>query len=143
MSKKQCRSDECLKCPRMLHLQKTPEGKKFCEYCLTRQAILKSNGKIVDNYVFEEDFAMGLHNRLQLWSSRPFACPTCACKDFTVSIETREAQQDGIFKSTPITRFAFTCSNGHRYFPDDVMNTHGLTKQAGNGLVRQATKGLK
>ncbi|MFA5307471.1 MAG: hypothetical protein WC365_08540 [Candidatus Babeliales bacterium] len=137
------KSDECLKCPRMLRLQKTPEDKKFCEYCITRQAILKCNGKIVDNYIFEEDFAMGLYNRLQLWSSKPFTCVECGCKDFTVDVESHEVPRQGIFESQPVKRFVFVCSNGHRFYPDDKMQTHGATKDAATKLTNQATKGLQ
>jgi predicted nucleic-acid-binding Zn-ribbon protein len=142
-TKNKIKSDECLKCPRMLKLQMTPEGKKFCEYCLTRQAILRSNGKIVDNYVFQEDFAMGLYNRLQLWGSKPFACPQCGCKDFTVDIEVHESTQEGIFKSVPNERVVVVCKNGHRFYPDDSMRTHGFSKSVANDLTAQATKGLK
>jgi hypothetical protein len=127
----------------MLQLQRTPEGKKFCEYCLTRQAILRVNGRIVDNFVFQEDFAMGLYNRLQLWSSKPFMCPQCDCKDFTVDIEVHESRQEGVFKSTPDERVVVICKNGHRFYPDDSMRTHGASKAVANELTKQATKGLK
>ncbi|MFA5307499.1 MAG: hypothetical protein WC365_08680 [Candidatus Babeliales bacterium] len=143
MTKNKLKTDECLKCPRMLQLQRTPEGKKFCDYCLTRQAILRVNGRIVDNFVFQEDFAMGLYNRLQLWSNKPFVCPSCGCKDFTVDVESHEVPQQGVFKSAPATRFVFICSNGHRFYPDDKMHSHGASKAAANELTKQATKGLK
>jgi hypothetical protein len=127
----------------MLQLQRTPEGKKFCEYCIIRQATLKGNGKIMDNFVFEEDFAMGLYNRLQLWSSKPFTCPQCDCKDFTVDIEFHESRQEGIFKSTPAERVVVVCKNGHCFYPDDTMRSHGATKGVANDLTAKATKGLK
>ncbi|MFA5307739.1 MAG: hypothetical protein WC365_09880, partial [Candidatus Babeliales bacterium] len=124
-------------------LQRTPEGKKFCDYCLTRQAILRVNGRIVDNFVFQEDFAMGLYNRLQLWSSKPFTCPQCGCKDFTVDIEFHESRQEGIFAVAPIERVVVICKNGHRFYPDDSMRTHGVSKVTATELTEQATKGLK
>ncbi|MFA5307676.1 MAG: hypothetical protein WC365_09565 [Candidatus Babeliales bacterium] len=143
MTKNKMKTDECLKCPRMLHLQKTLEGKKFCEYCVTRQAILKANGKVVDNYVFQEDFAMGLYNRLQLWSSKQFTCPECSCVDFTVDIECHESRQEGIFAVAPIERVVVICKNGHRFYPDDSMRSHGASKGVANDLTAKATKGLK
>jgi hypothetical protein len=121
----------------MLNQAKTPEGKKFCVYCLFRKETLRRNDDArtgalsdkVDNYIFEDDFRMGLWTRLQMWSAKSFSCG-CGCKEFTVDIETREIKQEGIFKPTPIRRVVFVCKScGVKSYPDDTMRTHGVQQK--------------
>jgi hypothetical protein len=116
--------DLCLKCPRQTKLQRTPEDKKFCVYCKTRRDILDQNGKFVDGYIFESDFAMGLYTRLQHWTSKPFVCPTCGSADYKLEVETHDPPKEGIFQSVPVQRLVVVCVNGHRIYPDDTMRTH-------------------
>lgn len=126
-------TEPCLKCPRMLKQQRTPEGKKFCIYCELRRRILaahKDQTRFFDSYIFEDDFRMGLINRLQTWSAAPFHCPKCKSTEFTVDVETKETPRDyekqGIFMPAPLQRVVFICKSGHRFYIDENMATHTL-----------------
>jgi predicted nucleic-acid-binding Zn-ribbon protein len=116
--------DPCLKCPRQTKLQRTPQDKKFCAYCVARQEILKQQSRYFDGYVFESDFAMGIYNRMQTWSGKVYHCPKCGGTDFEVQVEIHDPPKGSQcdFKLPPQPRCVFVCKvDGRRFYPEETL----------------------
>jgi hypothetical protein len=119
---------ECIQCPRMLKMQFTPEGHKFCVYCNFKAEVLKQNDDSRnEQHVFESDWRMGIANLLQMWKTKPHLCAKCKSKRFVATVEEFVPPQEGIFKPKPTQRIVLTCKKcGDRTYPDEHMRTKGL-----------------
>ncbi len=118
MTKEKQISDPCLSCSKIG--KRTKEGNLYCAYCPMKEAYLAAMFKACQIWTFRSDGTMfcesqtpsnRISNRLEMWTSKEYACRNCGGRTFTVNVEVRdESKRESIFAVQPEKRLSVTCT---------------------------------